>query len=87
MDAVYAGKAELQILPRITRRDKILAMLFRKTFDSYYCDKKIKAMFTFLLLRSTLFCINDNNLAIDLDNKFEKWMLEHLYPSPSEYEG
>lgn len=86
MDAVYSGKANLKILPRITRKDKIETILSRKAFESYYCDKSIKAMSIFLLLRSNLFCINDNNLAGTLDNKFEDWMLKILYPYRSNFE-
>lgn len=85
-DAIYSNQAVLKLVYPLSKVDKINSFIQGRMLENYYCDKKIKSMLIFGMTHTKTFCINDNVYANNFDNKFEHFILEHLFPRKSSFE-
>ena len=85
VDAVYAGKADLEIVkpPSIFER-KILSLFKKVKWDSLFGNEGPKTRQNILKYKPKLFCINSSPDSSERENC--RRFLESLFPQPSKFE-
>lgn len=85
VDAVYAGKAELQeIKPPNFIEKNILSHFTEVKWDSFLGNESEKTRKNILKYRPKLFCINDNGKTEERENIHR--FFDKLFPNPSKFE-